>query len=424
VRVPLGEPGPDARGVKIRALAANSGFVLLCVAVGGLSAELLQIWGLQVLHFSPGQLGVTFGAMVISVPLQLRAIAWVNRVGQQRAMRVGYLGIAVGLVAFQLVALLGRNGRQDASFALFLVSVVFIEVCVSCSWGTAWFSWIGEFTTRDDRQDFLRRMRLSTQLVYAAGVLSFSALLGNDPKPWHFHGLYLVLLVYVLAAYQTFATLPSGGQTGEEVPHGLRRVVADHQLRYALVVVFVQAFIAVPLVVSWLLIRDYPAYVIGVGSTVQSAVTIATLFLLRPALASWPPFRTLRVFGLAGAAASVLWLSLPAYDGAPSTVHYLALLFLSSVAASGTGVGWQGVLFELIPADRATAGFALTDLITSSTAQLYSLGVGVALGALAGSVLVGVPGTTMFKLFFVISALASIAVVALSARRPVLAADG
>lgn len=399
-----------------RALAANSGFVLLCVAVGGLSAELLQIWALEVLGYSPTQLGLTFGLMVVSIPVQLRAIGWVNRVGQQRAMRWGYLGIGAGLVAFQVVALLDIAGRDDLSFVVFLVSVVFIEVCVSCSWGTAWFSWVGELTTREDRPDFLRRMRLSTQVVYAVGVLSFTAVLGDDPRPVHFQALYLLLLAYVVAAYILYGSLPRGGGSDEEVPQGLRQAVGNRRLRFTLSVVLVQAFVSVPLVVSWLLIRGYPPFVVGLGSAVQSAVTIMSLLALRPALARWEPMRTLRVFGVASSISSILWLSLGTYEGSWSIVHYLVLLASTSTAASGLGVGWQAVLFDLMPEGASTAGFALSDLISSSAAQLYALGVGVVLGALVGHSYLGASGDELFKMFFLLGAAASLAVVLLAAR--------
>ena len=409
--------------VYTKALVANAGFVLLCVAVGGLSADLLQIWALEVLELTPRQLGIAFGLMALSIPFQLRAIQWVNNVGQRRAMSLGYSGIALGLVALLCVGLLDQSGSRTASAGLFYVAVLWIEICISCSWGNAWLSWVGAFTTPASRPNFIRRMRLSTQSVYTVGLLAFSLLIRNEPRPWHFYLLYGCLLGYVLVAIVLYSRLPDTRSTEDE-PTGLGQGLHDRRLRRALLFVLIQSLVAVPLVATWLLLREYPAFLITVGSALQSIVSIATLLLLRPALSEWPPARTVRVFGVALAICLLLYLTLPTYNGAPDGAWYLSLLVASSLASAGFMVGWFALMYDLIPDEASVVGFALSDLITSSAGQVYALAAGAGLSAVAGATLLGTSGLESFKILFVVAAAASTVLAFLATKASEQQAEG
>ena len=85
---PPGETAGSARrAIQKRAIRANCGIVLLGVATGGLSADLFQLWASDVLHFSPAQVGIVLGFLVLSILPQPRAVRWVNEHGRLRDLR-------------------------------------------------------------------------------------------------------------------------------------------------------------------------------------------------------------------------------------------------------------------------------------------------------------------------------------------------
>lgn len=397
-----------------RAILANSGFLLLSFAVGGAGGSLLQVWGLEVLRMSPRQVGIAMGGMALSVPFQLMAIGWVNRVGRKRAMRLGFLGLLPGLALLELVNL-WPSSNLDARFIVFIIAVVGVEICISCSWGSAWLAWVREFTSDADRGRFLATMRFFTQLTAAIALLLFSALIRGNPQRWHFSVLFAVLAAYVMFARHQYGKLPEQARPTGETSLTLWSAVHDKNIRRVMFCSSLQAVTIVPLSVSWLLLLAYPPFWVTVGASLETAVTLIALRMSAQILAKHSTIRVMTWVAGLQIGASLVWLTLSRYGGPIDGVHYLILVVVTTSAFTVFGVAWIAGLYQVIPEESSTVGFALVDLLQSSTAQLYALLCGVILTALSTSSSAAVD-LMWFKGVFVLSAAATGALLVITRR--------
>jgi hypothetical protein len=171
-RVP--RPAP---GVERLAIVANMIIVPLCFATGRLSADLVQLYGVQTLDLTPAQVGAALGLLVLSVPVQLLAVRLPRRLGFRRTMRSGYAGVLVLLVLLAALPELSRGG-QPVVFAAFVTVLLCIEVAISVSWGVAWHPWMRTIVAADRRPRFVTRMQFATQFLNVALMMGFGLIAG------------------------------------------------------------------------------------------------------------------------------------------------------------------------------------------------------------------------------------------------------
>ncbi len=377
------------RSAQVKAIVANSGIVLLSIATGGLSADLLQLYAAQVLGLSPRQVGFALGSLVISIPVQLWAASRVRHHSPRLVMRWGYGAVLACLLVFPWVKpLLGVN--RTAGFALFVAVVLAVEIAISCSWAIVWWAWMQDLVKPPLRGRFLGRMRLTTQSVSAVVLLSVSLVFGSRVSYAGYNLLLGLLVGFVLLACWLFGRIPDrrpSGQAEERTRFGADlRVLARHKpARTMLGVLLLSQLLTAPLLSTYLLevIRLSPA-VISRLIAVRTIVAVLALRAWGPAIDRYGASRVQMWTAVAAGGASLLWLAVRSPAGGTLLGWPLVLLIgiVSATAVSGLGLAYLTATQDLIPAKLATTAFALQDIVGSSAGQLSFLLAGWLIAAI------------------------------------------
>ncbi|MFF3110096.1 MFS transporter [Kitasatospora sp. NPDC057904] len=371
---------PALTGVQRRAVAANAGIILLSSATGGMSADLLQLFALQVLCLSPGQIGLALGLLVLSNPVQLWATRLAERIGKRRTMQAGALGMVAVLALFAALAPLTR-ASPAWGYAAFALAVLGAEICIASSWGVAWNPWVRDFTTSADRAFFVSRMKLGSQLVSASGVVAVTLLLGGRLTETEFDVLLAGLAGYLVFAARQFQHLP---ERRSPVPRGsapkgggVWATLRVPGLRKVYLVGTCQMLIGLPLLTVYAVdVLHYPAAVLTTAVGVRTLANLWCLGRWGRLVDRLGPRTVMRRAGLALAVLLCGWVLVPSYNGLATSVLLVVFSSLVQVAKSGFSIAFNSHLYTQIPEEQSVPAFTLLDVLSSSTLQLY--------GALAG----------------------------------------
>jgi MFS family permease len=383
---------PKLDQVQRRAVLANSGLIFLSITTGGMSADILQIYAVGTLHFTPEQIGLAFGLMFLSNPVQIWAARLPERIGKRRLMQAGYLGLLLVLVGFFFLSTVTSLDRTSG-FWLMTGCIVAAEICIASSWGVAWGAWTREFAGAN-RAYFLSRMRLATQLVSTVAMLLVSVLLGGRISVLGYRVILAVLACYLLFAVSQFGKLPEAERTSAkavapgavtEPGPSIKTALRDRRLWPVFAVSTLQMTIGFPLLASYVLVAlHYPAFAITAAIGTR---TMANLWWM----GAWGrlsdrrgPTTVLVVTGSLLSLTLFTWVAMPAYAG-PWTVGLLLLFIVAvQVLKSGFNIAFMSLSYDLIPEELSVPAFTVTDVLSSTTSQFYGLLAGVLITLSAG----------------------------------------
>ncbi|GAA4624348.1 hypothetical protein GCM10023113_13020 [Cellulomonas oligotrophica] len=381
------------------AVLANIPVITISYATGGLNGDLLQAYAVGALGITPAVLGLTYGLMLVSIPVQFGAVAIVERVGFRRTMVVGYSALLVLMVVLALVS------RAPDPTGAFVVTVVLIEVVVSASWGLAWHPWMQQVVPRSERPRYLARAQSTAQGFNIAMLAAFAALAGATASVVEYQAFLGLLAVFVVLSICACRLLPEPvvSRRAEEIRPGvLTSVVAGYRrvwagvesvrasvpMRRLLLVYVIDVLLATPLLTGYaVVVLGMPAALVAfsIGARSLSGVVLGPLwgrFLERHGVR-----RTVTLSLSAACVAKVLWLLLPADPGqGASTTTQVVFVVLTLVGAAlgiGYGLSMQLLWYELAPVSDAVALFTLKDVLESGKAQLGTAVAGVLVSAAA-----------------------------------------
>ncbi len=408
---------PGSKGRVQSAIVANLPVITISYATGGLNGDLMQAFAVDAVGISPAVLGLTYGLMLLSVPVQFGSIAIVERVGFRRTMIVGYCAL-LGLMAVLAMA----PGAWNPTL-VFVVAVVLIEVVVSSSWGLAWHPWMQQVIPRPQRPRYLANAQASAQGFNLVMLATFAAIAGSVVSGAEYQAFLTILGVFVLVSIVAFRRLPEvagppaeadgarPGGFGASVAAGYRRLWAGVRaaralpnMRRLLFAYVIDIFMATPLLAGYaLVVVGVPASLLAVAIGARSLCGVLLGPFWGRLLTRWGFRRTVAVSVLAGAAAKLLWLFLPADTGhgasAGTQVTFVVVALAGAALGVGYGLAMQFLWYELTPESESVALFTLKDVLESAKAQLGMAVAGVLVTAATASTLsVGVVSVDPYKL--------------------------
>lgn len=379
------------------AILANLPVITISYATGGLNGDLLQAYALGALGITPAVLGLTYGLMLLSIPIQFGAVAIVERVGFRRTMVVGYSALLVLMVMLAFV-----SWAPDPT-AAFVVVVVLIEVVVSATWGLAWHPWMQQVVARPARPQYLAMAQSTAQGFNIAMLAVFALLAGATASVVEYQAFLGLLAVFVIlsicACYllpetivSTYAddhrpgVLTSVAAGYRRVWAGVQAVRASIQMRRLIFVYLIDVFLATPLLTGYaVVVLGMPAALVAfsIGARSLCGVVLGPLwgrFLKRYG------FQRAVMLSLAAACATkLLWLLLPADPGQGASTMTQAIFVVLVLVGAALGIGYglsvQFLWYELAPASDAVALFTLKDVLESGKAQLGTAIAGVLVSA-------------------------------------------
>lgn len=412
------------------AIAANAVIIPLCFATGRLSADLIQLYAVQVLELTPGQVGLALGLLVLSVPFQLAAVTLPVRLGYRLNMQGGYLVILLLLGLLAILPLLLRYGPL-VTFVGFVTVLLAIEIAISVSWGVAWHPWMRRLVPPHERPHFVARMQMATQLTAAALVLGFGILSGAVVSAAEYQallaaiGILLVISIFLMGRVPDFQSLPEDRiRPMMAIKQALRTSVRILALRRLSIIFILDSLLMVPLIVVYAVVfLEVGAGTIAVIIAIRVVAAPLSLMWWRRVHARIGVLRTIR-WTLGGVAITRIgWLFLVPGDGsgAPMTPVLLGVLLVATaVFMAGFGNANLTAWYGAVP-DRGAAGvFALRDIVASSKIQLTAAisGVVLSLTAVLGSVTVGPMHVDAYKVYLLMGMLVALLIAKLAASVP------
>lgn len=414
------------------AIVANMSIVALAYATGGLSADLVQIYAVQVLALSPGEVGVALGVLMLSVPLQILAPGLALRFGYRRLMRVGYAAVLVLLLG--LAALPGlRSFGHAAVLAGFIVVVFLIEVAVSASWGVAWHPWMQQITDRNQRPRFIARMQLTAQTFNLLISAGFALAAGVTVSAGDYQTLLAVLATFLVVSIALMGRIPDAGviRADRPVAGGIARLAApirsaiatirrDRRLRLLHAIVLIDTLVMIPLLPTYaLLYLGMPAGAVAAAVAVRSmAGVIAGLGWARAVRVRGP----LVVIAVSMSCTALLrpaLLAIPQAQAGQASARSVAIFVVFTVAGGAVGAGYGNALlsawYDATPSLQSAAIFTVRDVVFSTKSQLAMAVSGLLLASLAS--LTSMRGyVDGYKVFILAGVPAAVAVIVLAAR--------
>lgn len=429
----LGDARVGSRRTVRLAIIANLPVITISYATGGLNGDLLQAYALGALGITPAVLGLTYGLMLVSIPVQFGAIAIVERVGFRRTMVVGYSALLV------LMTLLAFVSRAPNPTLAFVVTVVLIEVVVSASWGLAWHPWMQQIVPRPERPRYLAAAQSTAQGFNIAMLAVFAALAGAAVSVLEYQVFLGLLAVFVILSICACRLLPEfEGGAGEDdrrpgvlrsVASGYRRLWAGveavrarpHMRRLVLVYV-IDVFLATPLLTGYAVaVVGIPVALVAfsIGARSLCGVVLSPLwgrFLKRHGF-----HRSVVVSLSAVCVTKLLWLLLPADPGqgasSATQVVFVVLTLAGAALGIGYGLSMQFLWYELAPESDAVAVFTLKDVLESGKAQLGTAIAGVLVStATAWTLSVGIVSVDAYKIAVLCGIPVAIAIVRIVGR--------
>lgn len=408
------ETAPGALAARRRAIAANAVIIPLCYATGRLSADLVQLYAIQVLELTPGQVGLALGLLVLSIPFQLAAVTLPTRLGYRLNMRGGYLAILILLGLFAALPSLLRYGPL-ATLIGFVGVLLAIEIAISVSWGVAWHPWMRRLVPPTERPGFVAHMQMTTQLTAVAIVVGFGALSGGVVSATEYQvllaliGALLVVSIVLMGGVPDFRSPPQDRTRSlSAIKQALSSSMRIPSLRRLSIIFVLDGALMVPLVVV------YGVVYLGVGAgtmaiiiAIRGAAGPASLLCWRRVHERIGVLRTIRwtMGGVAVTRAGWLLVAAESRSGAMTTAALLcALLVAAAVLTAGFGNANLTAWYGAVP-DRGAAGiFALRDIVASSKTQLTAAvgGAVLSLTAVLGSITVGPVHLDAFKVFLLL----------------------
>ncbi|GIJ12697.1 MFS transporter [Micromonospora andamanensis] len=420
---PSGEPR-----VERLAIVANMVIVPLCFATGRLSADLVQLYGVQTLGLTPAQVGMALGLLVLSVPAQLLAVRLPRRLGFRRTMRFGYAGVLLLLVLLAAVPDLDRWGRP-AVFAAFVAVLLAIEVAISVSWGVAWHPWMRALVSPGRRPRFVARMQFATQLLNVVLLLGFGLLAGAVVDRTEYRILLAVLAVLLVVSITTLGRMPhtpvpdgTHPQALGELRAAATNLVADGPLRRLSVIFLLDTVLVTPLLAIYAVLHlGIPAGTVAVILAVRGLAAPISLLAWSRAAHRIGTYRLI-VHTMAGTVLTrLLWVFVPTTEGGASGASvacFAVIVVVSAVCAAGYGNANLTTWYDAVPDRHSRAMFTLRDVIASSKLQLYSAAGGAVLAATAtlGAASYGPIHVDAYKLLMLAGVPVAVAIAMLSRR--------
>ncbi len=451
VAAPAGRTDPGAlQPVHAYAMVANMSIVALSYATGGLSADLVQIFAVQVLLLSPRSVGLALGALILSLPFQLLAPNLARRFGHRTLMRAGYGTVLVLLVALGLLPALKPHGTAVVLIAFTLV-IVLIEIAISASWGVAWHPWMRTITTAAQRPRFIARMQLTAQLLNLIMLTGFGLLAGAVVSAGDYRVLLaalggcLVISIVLMGRIPDVAgprspssppsspdpANPSGPDSADRgrlsalapLRAAFTEIRGDRRLRALHLMALLDTLVMIPLLPAYaILYLGIPAGFVAVVVAVRSlAGALSGILWARVVRRYGQP----AVIAAAMAAAAVLrlgWLAIPQAPigraGLSAQAVLLTLVVAGGVIGTGYGNATLSSWYDAASDDRSTGIFTIRDILLSTKGQLAMAGCGLLLAGLAGSRPIAGTGSYAdgFKLLILLGGVAALAIVGLARR--------
>jgi hypothetical protein len=130
-------------------LIPMSGVTLLASATGGMSGDIFNLLVTQELGYTPSVLSLVYIGMLFSFPIQLFGPGIARRFTFRKLMLFGNFVSGLSIIAIVLAAQL--NISSEIRVVIIVSSAIIVEIAYSLSYGTVWFTWVGDVVDRNDR---------------------------------------------------------------------------------------------------------------------------------------------------------------------------------------------------------------------------------------------------------------------------------
>jgi MFS family permease len=334
-------------------------------------------------------LGIIAGMMPLLVISQIPAANYINRIGLKRFVLAGWSTRVLFIFAIALVPLTGSFLDQGNQLAL-LIGLLF---CFNLSRGIsscAWLPWITALVPEKLRGRYLS---LDQAVLNAGSCLVFlvgAALLGDDPGPWRFAGLFLfsaisgAISLYFLKRIPDVPVTeePSGSRSGVPWLTLLRhppfwkliRTVVGGSIAYGGVTAFSVAFLKVK--------ADMPEGQILMITSVTFIGGLSSLWFLGARLDHLGSKPVIGFAHAAWVAVMAGWAAVAGGAISASLGMVLALQFLMGLLAALINLASNRLAMAVIPVMGRNHFFALYSVLGSVTLGLAPIGWGILIDAI------------------------------------------
>lgn len=367
-------------------LIPMSGVTLLASATGGMSGDLFNLLVTQELGYTPSVLSLVYIGMLFSFPIQLFGPGIARRFTFRKLMLFGNLVVGISIIAIVLAIQL--NISSEVRIVIIVLSAIIVEIAYSLSYGTVWFTWVGDVVDRNDRS-----LVMAFGKVLSQGSLTICFLIQTTL----FNGMvtrtfYLMvsgwLLLYLLGSSIVYLVLPQNDSVVLvekndrrslsnlflEVKQDIQLILLNPLYRLILGSSAGQLLIGVPIISVYLVeIVKSPSEVIGYALIARTITSMLIMFIIGSLIRKFGIAKVIKISGIGSTVALIPWILVP-----PKSVisenpwAWLPVIFVPLLFAfkSIFSTSIANASYDLIPRKDQVTVFTMCDVVSSAALQL------------------------------------------------------
>ena len=367
-------------------LIPMSGVTLLASATGGMSGDLFNLLVTQELGYTPSVLSLVYIGMLFSFPIQLLGPGIARRFTFRKLMLFGNFVSGLSIIAIVLAAQL--NISSEIRVVIIVSSAIIVEIAYSLSYGTVWFTWVGDVVDRNDRSLVMAFGKVLSQGSLAVCFLIQTTLFDGAVTRTFYLMVSGWLLLYLLGSSIVYLVLPENDsvflvQKNDrrslsnlflEVKQDIQLILLNPLYRLILSSSAGQLLIGVPIVSVYLVeIVKSPSEIVGYALIARTITSMLIMFIIGSLIRKIGIVRVIRISGIGSTVALVPWILIPPKSVVSENPWvWLPVIFVPLLFAfkSIFSTSIANASYDLIPRKDQVTVFTFCDVVSSAALQL------------------------------------------------------
>ena len=352
-------------------LIPMSGVTLLASATGGMSGDIFNLLVTQELGYTPSVLSLVYIGMLFSFPIQLFGPGIARRFTFRKLMLFGNFVSGLSIIAIVLAAQL--NISSEIRVVIIVSSAIIVEIAYSLSYGTVWFTWVGDVVDRNDRSLVMAFGKVLSQGSLAICFLIQTTLFDGAVTRTFYLMVSGWLLLYLLGSSIVYLVLPEN-DLFLEVKQDIQLILLNPLYRLILSSSAGQLLIGVPIVSVYLVeIVKSPSEIVGYALMARTITSMLIMFIIGLLIRKIGIVKVIRISGIGSAVALVPWILIPPKSVVSENPWvWLPVIFVPLLFAfkSIFSTSIANASYDLIPRKDQVTVFTFCDVVSSAALQL------------------------------------------------------